>query len=210
MNNPELSEAVCYWLSYKAATGTSPLLTEGSLSIPIAESLFFHRWEIDTEKDYSEIFPNIVPKKIYADFYATHDMDKRSLVLETKFFKSSSQSRVFNDIVRLGLAEPDDIRRVLLLAWSKDVKPEGACRQLLSLEKGETLTIDPDQCLLDCAGKSTELRSNASEFTRLRGLLHTPVEGRKIQVTCDNVTPSGTYGSRIKGYGAVEYSIARI
>jgi len=197
----KLAEAVCYWLSYKAATGTAHLLTEGSLSIPIAESLFFHRWEIHAEKDYHEIFPSIVAKTIYTDFYATKENER--LVLETKFFKSSSQNRVFNDIVRLGLAEADSVQRVLLRAWSSNVKPWKHFERLLSLNEGDIFTIDPVQCLFDCEGLSVVLGENKLEFEKLHHL-RDPAATNKIQVTCTGVTRTKNY------YGAAEYSIAPI
>jgi hypothetical protein len=195
----ELAKAVCYWLSYKAATGTSQLLTEGSLSIPIAESLFFYRWEIDTETDYNVIFPSISAHKIFADFYAKRG-DER-LALETKFFKSSCNNKVFNDFVRLGLADLDSVRRILLLAWSKNAEEKAfrEFKRLLSLKKEETLTIDPIQCIFDCEGQPVSLSKNKVEFAQLRGLQN-PEATSKVRITCTDVTRSETYG-------AAEYSI---
>lgn len=199
----KLAEAVCYWLSYKAATGTAKLLTEGSLSIPIAESLFFHQWDIDTETDYHDIFPSISQGKIFMDFYAKSAAEQ--LALETKFFKSSPQNRVFNDILRLGLAEPSSVQRVLLLAWSKSAKEKANAKEfkaLLTLEIGKVLTVDPDQCSLECEGKSVGLSYNKSKFAELRQLCN-PKATSKVQVTCTDVAKTETYG-------AAEYSIAPV
>jgi len=195
----ELAKAVCYWLSYKAATGTSQLLTEGSLSIPIAESLFFHRWEIYAETDYHDVFPSISAHKIFADFYAKRG-DER-LALETKFFKSSCNNKVFNDFVRLGLADLNSVHRILLLAWSEKAKANAfrEFKRLLLLKKGETLTIDPVHCIFDCEGQPVALNNNEVEFARLRDLQN-PVATSKVRITCADVTQSETYG-------AAEYSI---
>jgi hypothetical protein len=199
----ELAGAVCYWLSYRAATGTADLLTEGSLSIPIAESLFFHRWNIGTEKDYHEIFPSIASAKIYTDFYTERSEER--LALETKFFKVSCNSRVFNDILRLGLADPNSIHRVLLLAWSHSAKIKASTkefRRLLSLKKGETFTIDPVQCVFECGDLSVVLNANRSDFERLRKLRY-PEATSKVQGTCADAMETDAYG-------AAEYSIAPI
>jgi hypothetical protein len=196
----ELAETVCYWLSYKAATGASRLLTEGSLSIPIAESLFFHRWEIFTETDYHEIFDGILEKKIYADFYAKRGNEQ--LVLETKFFKSSCHNRVFNDIVRLGLADFDSVSRVLLLAWSAALNPWNEFRYLLELKNGQVLTIDPNGAALAFEGKMFTLNGNRTEFERLCSCRS--VAGvNKVQVTCTDRTTTDAYG-------AAEYAIRPI
>ena len=198
----ELAKAVTYWLSYKAATGAAQLLTEGSLSIPIAESLFFHRWDIETQTDYNQIFSSVVAGKLFVDFYAKRG-DER-LVLETKFFKVSSQNLVFKDIVRLGLAKLDSVHRVLLLAWSASAKAKSyrEFKWLLSLKKGERLTIDPVECTLKRGGLSATLSYNKADFSRLRELRN-PVASSKIEVICADVTETATYG-------AAEYSIEPI
>jgi hypothetical protein len=199
----ELAKAVSYWLSYKAATGAAQLLTEGSLSIPIAESLFFQRWDIETQTDYHDFFPSISRGKIFVDFYARRDAER--LALETKFFPKTPRSLVFNDILRLGMADPSSVQRVLLLAWSKTAKENSSAKEFNALLRPKIETafaIDPVQCVLECEGRSFDLKYNKSEFDRLRKL-RKPEAVSKIKVTCADITETETYG-------AAEYSIAPI
>ena len=197
----DLSEAVHHWLEYQRCIGIDRFLNESALTIPIVAYLRSQGWDTKMETDYGKICSSVTGGKCFADFFFNRAND--NLILETKFFKSSSHNDIFNDLVRLALPQ-SSIQRYALLVWFKgNPPPWGPFRGLLGLQKGSALELDPHQATLTVAGKKSQLKYNAEKFGALCAFGH-PLS--TISATCVQRSESPSESS---GYGVIVMSVGR-
>jgi hypothetical protein len=194
---PSLSEAVVHWIAYQRCLGIDRFLTESSLTIPVIGYLSSQNWETKKETDYGSLCKSFIKGKCFADFSFVRENE--ILILETKFFKSSSDGKVFNDMLRLALPVSPDLRRNALVVWSTDRPPWGQFDLLLNMKVEESIVLDPNNSLLIGADKNFPLSYNVAEFEKLRSY---GANIGTIKIICSERIMSS-------GYGAALFSISR-
>jgi hypothetical protein len=193
----ELADAVVYWIAYRRCLGVDRYLDEGSFKEPVIGYLQADGWTLETEQDYWSVCDTVKRGKCFSDYSLSKQGQK--LLLETKFFKTSSQNGVFNDFVKLALPLGNVVKCCELIVWSKSKPPWGPFELLRTLEVGEKIILDPAQALLTGRGKVFPLKDNVAEFARLSAL-GSPMN--TIDVHCTEKADS-------KGYGGMVIAISR-
>jgi hypothetical protein len=98
----ELAEAVAAWLHYKSLTGLSGLLTEASMTLPIAEYLYSkHRSEIHGEREHPLFAKGARGRPKQVDFVRLRRGDKTSFAAYECKFRTTNQELIVADICRL-------------------------------------------------------------------------------------------------------------
>jgi hypothetical protein len=193
-----LSKAVLHWLEYQHYVGVDRFLNESALTIPIVAYLSTKGWEINKETDYGKLCQSVTPDKCYADFYFTQG--KSHLVLETKLYKASAQSKLFNDVVRLALPVDGNLQRCLLVVYPTQRKMSGQFDLLLNLPEKEKVELDTSSARLKGRGQELPLGHNEDDFAKLRAF--TTTTWPTIGVTCVG-------RSRANNYSVVVLSVER-
>lgn len=186
----ELADAVIHWIAYRRCLKVDSYLTEDLFREPIIEYLRAEGWRDETELDYGRICNRIQTGKCFADYYLSKEDDR--LLLETKFFKTSSSKTVFNDFVRLALPRNKAVRTSELIIWAASSPPWGPYQLLRSMQEDETVTLDPLGSILSGKGKVFELKDNKEEFLRLMSY-DEPIS--TIEIRCAQRSRSRHYGA---------------
>jgi hypothetical protein len=194
----DLSEAVLHWLAYQRCVGIDQFINESALTTPIITYLSSMGWVPKKETDYRQICEHIARDKCFADFSFARGDDK--LILETKLFKASAQNKIFDDLLRLALPLEPSLKRLALVAFSREKTLWGEFQALLNLPIKSSLDLDPRAVTLRSGKDSFALGYNSKEFAKLCAYTSAPLS--TISITCEQRTDS-------KKYAVVVFSVAR-
>jgi len=168
-----LAESVFHWIEYQRCIGIDGYINESFLTTPIVACLSSQGWRAKKETDYAKICAAVTSDKCYADFFF-EDGEAR-LVLETKFYRASPQSKIFDDFLRLALPSDPRLMRLALVVRSVEPKLWGQFKDVLDLTEGAKVEIDPILFKLRGANGEFLLEYNKKEFARLREFALTPL-----------------------------------
>ena len=188
----KLAEAVVHWVAYRSCLGFGRFLNESAFKEPIIGYLQSDGWALETEQDYYTVCSTVKKGKCFSD-YCLSKNDQR-LLLETKFFKTSSQKTVFNDFVKLALPVNGVIKCCELIVWSGATQPWGQFELLLKMNTGDKIILDPNHSLVRGGDKLFPLKDNVKEFERLRGFGQ-PMS--TIDLVCSQKYESNPYGGMV-------------
>jgi hypothetical protein len=179
-----LRKATAYWLAYKKETGMGDSLSEALIIIPVAECLHAQGYQLKTEKDTTEY--GVGTAGLF-NYDAIASKGKDTILIELKYLtrKNTNDKRLYNDVLKLALPEPQ-CRRFLIVAGKSEILSEsGVIKKLRAkpiLVVSRATALKDDEMYLEDQVTTEELKSfvqKAKAYSlpgKLRARLTDPTE----------------------------------
>ena len=152
----ELANATCCWLAYKGLTGFQGMLSEATLSLPIAEFLTSRTaWLLQSELPYQKLPGAKELPEFWCDFAGVRKGGNAEVkfILEAKYLKTKAENmrrQIAADFVRLSLPPGKNLKRYFLLAGQSHHFPQSDAeflfdKRLFGMELNNGHYIQPRQ-----------------------------------------------------------------